>query len=86
MLLRRDAGEGLKPVGKVCGAVLHCPVSHAGCDGVCHLGVKWLALFHGLLHGVVDLAGEAGFHGAVVKYKTAECFRYGFHMLHPFKI
>ena len=86
MLLRRHAGEGLEPVGKVGCAVLHGPVAHGGGNSVCHLGIKRLALFHGLLHGVVDLAGKAGFHGAVVKYKTAEGFRYGFHILHPFKI
>ena len=85
VLLRRDAGEGLEPVGKVCRAMLNGPVTHAGRNGVCHLGVKGLALLHGLLHGMVDLAGEAGLHGAVIKNKTAECFRNGFHMLHPFK-
>ena len=56
VLLGGALGEGLDPVGKVCGAVLHGPVAHTGCNGVCHLGVKGLALLHGLLHGVVDLA------------------------------
>ena len=75
MLFCGDAGQGLKPVGKMGGAVLHSPVPHGGSYRVCHMGVQRSTLINGPLQRSINIGGQLGPHDPVIKYQTAEIVR-----------
>ena len=75
MLFCGDAGQGLKPVGKMGGAVLHSPVPHGGSYRVCHMGIQRSTLINGPLQRSINIGGQLGPHDPVIKYQTAEIVR-----------
>ena len=75
MLFCGDAGQGLKPVGKMGGAVFHSPVPHGGSYRVCHMGVQRSTLINGPLQRSINIGGQLGPHDPVIKYQTAEIVR-----------
>ena len=50
MLLRRDAGQRLEPVGVMGRAMLHCPVLHRLCHNVRCRVVQLTAMLHDAFH------------------------------------
>ena len=79
VLLRSDARQRLEPVRKVRRSVLHCPLAHRICDGVCEREIKLLALVHGIAQAAVDTRREPRTHDLVVKHHASKQFRYRAH-------
>ena len=79
VLLRRDPGQGLEPVGEVGRAVLNCPVLHGGGHRVGNGGVQLRSLLNGVLQGMIYFPGQASLHHAAVKDHASKYFRYGRH-------
>ena len=75
VLLRRDAGERLKPVRVVRGAVLDRPFFHSLGDGVCRGRIERLAVRHRPPQRVIHQFGEAGLLHFVVEHEVAESVR-----------
>ena len=63
MLLRRDAGKGLKPVGIMGRPVLHRPVLHGLGHHVRHGRRKLAALIHNFCNFIIDALGQPLSHG-----------------------
>ncbi len=74
MLLGRQAGQRLEPVGEVGGAVLDRPVLHRGRDHVGHLRVQRLAPVDRPQQALVDLLRQPLAHDGTGKHIGAEDF------------
>jgi len=72
MLLGREAGERLEPVGEVGRAILDGPVLHRRGDDIGHLRVERLAPVDGAEEALVDLLGQALAHDTTGKHIGAE--------------
>ena len=68
VLFRRDAGEGLEPVGIVGRALFHRPVLHGVGHDVGGLHADVAAVLHHVHHLLVDLLGEALLHHGFAEY------------------
>ena len=79
MLLRRDPGQGLEPMGKVGGTMFHGPVLHSVRYSIGHFIIQAAAFVDRLFQRGVDLVGKPCFHDTVVKDQTAEIIRYCAH-------
>ena len=79
VLLGRDAGKRLEPVGVMRGAVRDRPVLHRGGHRVGDAEVELRPLVNGLFQRLVYLGGQIGFHHPVVKHQTSEVCGYRFH-------
>ena len=72
VLLARDAGEGLEPVGVVRGALLNGPFLHSMGDDVGHLDVEGLALLKRPHERLVGHLGELLLHDLLAEDLAAE--------------
>ena len=79
VLLGRDAGKRLEPVGVMRSAVRDRPVLHRGGHRVGDAEVELRPLVNGLFQRLVYLGGQIGFHHPVVKHQTSEVCGYRFH-------
>ena len=85
VLFRRDAGQGLEPVGEVGCAQGNGPVPHGGCHRVCDRQVQSHALVDGPFQRLIHVRRKIRLHHSVVEDQTAKIFRYRCHFVHPFR-
>ena len=85
VLLRRDAGHGLEPVGEMGGAFFHGPLLHGLSDLIGGGEVQGRPLRHALLPGAVRRRGETLLHSAFVKYQTPKQLRQFLRLTHHTK-
>ena len=82
MLLRRDAGHGLEPVGKMGGALFHGPLLHGLSNLIGGGEIQRSPLRHTLLPGAVRRRGETLLHGVFIKYQTSKQLRQFLRLTH----
>ena len=85
VLFRRNAGQRLEPMGEVGRSIFNRPIPHRCCYCICNGQIQLLAGLDGLLQGIVNISGKAGFHHTVIKDPASKQFRYGRHCIHPFR-
>ena len=84
VLLGRDAGKRLEPVGKMRCAVLDRPLAHGGRNRVGKREIQFLALADGIAQAAVHVRRESRPHDLVVKDHAPEQFRYFTHVYSSF--
>ena len=85
VLLRRDAGHGLEPVGEMGGAFFHGPLLHGLSDLIGGGEVQGRPLRYALLPGAVRRRGETLLHSAFIKYQTPKQLRQFLRLTHHTK-
>ena len=86
VLLRRDAGHGLEPVGVVGGALFHGPLLHGLGDLIGGGDIQRRSVCNALLPRLIGRRGQALLHGVLIEDHAAEQigeFRGGTHAFHP---
>ena len=86
VLLRRDAGHGLEPVGVVGGALFHGPLLHGLGDLIGGGDIQRRSICNALLPRLIGRRGQALLHGVLIEDHAAEQigeFRGGTHAFHP---